>query len=349
MQIRRIFLFLFMVLILQTLFSCKYFQGPSGADGQTQTDNAIVNFQINNKNTSQSLRTTKFTMTWQVLPDGLFKYFEIDTNGDGNPDITPVNTNYYAGTLPKGSYSIRVRSINKEGAVGAWSAPIALTIDYSLVQNILVEGKTSPGFFNKAAVGTYNMSWGVLTDTVINHYEVDQYGTGTINASPTSPNYTCTYSSEGIYNLKIRAVDQDNNVGDWVTYTLYVDRVGPTTPGSFAVGGGSLVGTVNWTQSSDTLGTVNTGIRKYNIAITLSGNTAVISVYQSGGTLTSISITSDPANLLDSANPPAIDTSTGTYLIHFKVNASNTYNIVMDAQDNAGNLSTATSSYPQGL
>ncbi len=171
---------------------------------------------------------------WRTDPTASFTWTAPSESGsglaryDGNLDGVIFNlgtATSFTTTMDDGTHTMRVRGIDNVGNIGAWSATQTVRVDTVAPGTPNLDG----GLAAWSPQSLRSFSWNDPGDATsgIARYE------GEIDGIPVNLATSSTYSAafdDGMHSLRVRAVDEAGNVGDWSNMAeAWVDTVAPET------------------------------------------------------------------------------------------------------------------------
>ena len=228
--------------------------------------------------------TTVNSFTWSVATDAAsgIDYYQISTDGGTSANGVDETGVYASRTLAApGTYSVKVRSIDKAGNLSGWSAAsISLTVNTAgpgIPTGVQVDTSSGPLYSNTA--GNRIISW-TAPGTVgagIAYYQISLDDgvsvSGANETVTTGVNRNLALLNSGPYLVRVRTVDNSGNISGWsASVTVYVEDTLPGTPAGLQVAASSgplyyniaQNPSISWTAPSDGIGS---GIAYYQISL----------------------------------------------------------------------------------
>ncbi|MBQ9803657.1 MAG: AIDA repeat-containing protein, partial [Lentisphaeria bacterium] len=146
----------------------------------------------------------KGTFSWSAAKDNSGKIAGYEIQIDGGKIYKSTKTTLSVNNLAVGKHTYRVRAIDKDKNVGAWSANKAFTVkDMTAPSNVAVKVKVSG---NNAV-----LTWKKPKDNVGVTKYILKYGSKTVTLKGSVTKYAITGLNKGKYSYSMVAVDAANN------------------------------------------------------------------------------------------------------------------------------------------
>ena len=252
---------------------------------------------------------------YMIITDGVPGALQTSPAGQTNPTISIAAPVYMS------TYRITARAVDYAGNVSGWVTSNSITYDNqipTIPTGLQVEGSTSTQYYN--VTKNVNISWNASTDfSGIQYYQIDINNDGTPDGSNEAGTLaTRNLNAEGLYTIRVRAVDNANNIGNWTAgIQVYIDL---TPPNNIAAVNGiynAPNAEFSWVSPGDAL----SGIKQYWVQI---------STYN-GSSWSAWSASTNQVITTYSYDMSALPSGNGV-------------KIRVQAEDNAGNLSVWTES-----
>ncbi|HOJ49875.1 MAG TPA: hypothetical protein PKW55_03605 [Spirochaetota bacterium] len=203
---------------------------------------------------------------YMIIDNGVAGAIQTTALGNTNPTIiigVPV-TNH--------TYKIIARAIDLAGNTSGWVTSNSITYDTTLPPaptSILVDNSSTTLYYNTSK--NINISWSSVTDfSGIQYYQIDINNDGVPDGgNETGTSATRNLAVENIYQIRVRAVDNASNIGNWsIPITVQIDMTQPND--ITGLSGSYTAPNVNFTWDVGSDNTGGSGIKQYVIQYNIS-------------------------------------------------------------------------------
>lgn len=187
--------------------------------------------------------TATIPVQWEAIPDAIS--YQVETQAEeGHAVIHTIRDPAWAplGTLPAGTYTVRVRAVSPAGT-GPWSPPIELLVK-DAPREIPVLAATHASVTKSTKIGnvtvqfeSFPISWAALPSAT--SYEVQAASSATFEgvverAAQTETTWTSTTLAGGEYYVRVRGLN-DDAAGEWSNAVAIFVEPKAATPGLGAI------------------------------------------------------------------------------------------------------------------